>query len=166
MRFLTAVALALVMLWVPVDGVAQRDPLKGLSEVILEVVVDWDDDIRSPSQAQFAQEVERAFELGILMTGLKAIKYDSDHLDTPYLMCSVVMNRAGDMDIVGLSISIALMEGVVPWNRQGLGLDEFGLGKTWDTHWAATVGIPSLDGRDVAETCAEEFELEWRRANN
>ena len=29
MKFLTAVAL--VMLWVPVDGVAQRNPLTGLS---------------------------------------------------------------------------------------------------------------------------------------
>ena len=31
MRFVTAVALAVVMLWVPVDGVAQRNPLTGLS---------------------------------------------------------------------------------------------------------------------------------------
>jgi hypothetical protein len=32
MRFVGAVALALVMLWVPIDGVAQyRNPLKGLT---------------------------------------------------------------------------------------------------------------------------------------
>jgi hypothetical protein len=35
MRFLTAVALAVVMLWVPVDGAAQRQParLKGTTTV-------------------------------------------------------------------------------------------------------------------------------------
>ena len=64
MRFLTAVALALVMLWVPVDGVAQEipNPLKGITELDLSVEVAWDDSITRMSEAELTREVERALD--------------------------------------------------------------------------------------------------------
>ena len=76
MRFLTAVALAAVMLWVPVDGVAQRQPaqLKGTTTVDIEdqVFVGWDELMPSwVSEAQYKVEAQAAFELGILRAGLK-----------------------------------------------------------------------------------------------
>ena len=65
MRFLTAVALALVMLWLPVDGVAQdRDPLKGLTGVNVQGVVEWDDLITNTSRENYTQRFQNAFELG------------------------------------------------------------------------------------------------------
>ena len=66
MRFVSAVALAAVMLWVPVDGVSQelRNPLKGLSTMNHLVSVDWHDEIRSSEQL-FIQDAERAFELAL-----------------------------------------------------------------------------------------------------
>ena len=63
MRFLTAVALAAVMLWVPVDGVAQtptRNPLKGLTTMAHLAGVIWNDGIEGKSEAQYTQELENA----------------------------------------------------------------------------------------------------------
>ena len=37
---------------------------------------------------------------------------------------------------------------------------------TWSTMGVATVGVDNLDGADMGEACAEDFELAWRRANN
>ena len=87
MKFLTAVALALVMLWVPVDAVAQRDPLKGVISVDPQVIVTWSDIITLKSETQFTQEVETALELGLLRAGLKVAP---DVLN--FVNCEIILN--------------------------------------------------------------------------
>jgi hypothetical protein len=116
MRFVSAVALALVMLWVPVDGVAQVDelpnPLRGLTTVDATVFVDWDDRISGKTEEQYTREVERAFELGILRAGLNE---DSDAPN--YLTCStnfITANEAGTL--VAFTRRIVLRE----MNRAGI----------------------------------------------
>ena len=52
MRFVSAVALAAVMLWVPVDGVAQRNPLVGLTAVDTRTLISWDDRITLMTECQ------------------------------------------------------------------------------------------------------------------
>jgi hypothetical protein len=66
MKFLTAVALALVMLWVPVDGVAQIDPMAGLTTVDAVVSVTWSDRIASKSESNYTRQLEDAFRLGLM----------------------------------------------------------------------------------------------------
>ena len=50
--------------------VAQRNPLTSVSTINDIVVVDWDDGIEGKSEAQYTQELENAFELGLLRTGI------------------------------------------------------------------------------------------------
>ena len=161
MRFLTAVALALVMLWVPVDGVAQRDPLKGLTTMSHLVSIDWDDDIEGKSEAQFTQELETAFALGLLRAGVKL----SDDPITPYLHCSTGIAVAGDL--VAIAGNVSYSESVVPWAGPGVASSNDGfVASTWRRSVVATVGHMVLEGTTFGEWCAETFELAWRRANN
>ena len=163
MRFLTAVALAVAMLWVPVDGVAQRNPLTGLTTVDVTVTVDWDDSIEGVSETVFTQEVERALELGILRAGLRE---DSNALN--FLRCNI--NLFSDGGLIIYSREIRLEEMVVPWltvrDGQVASIDNMAFSATWDVGYIGRVGLDNLDGESQGEGCAEAFELEWRRANN
>ena len=173
MRFLAAVALAAVMLWVPVDGVAQefRNPLKGLSTTNHGVVLSWQDMIKT-SEAVFRQEVEDAFELGLLRTG---ITLDQDvggglrcrvdlfvppYDEGPYV---VVSYRVGYIEsVVSLDAVVRFEETL---NDDTI-LEGMLFGETWGLSYLGGVGQDNLSGTHAGEWCAENFELAWRRANN
>ena len=173
MRFIGAVALALVMLWVPVDGVAQRNPLTGLTAMGHLVNVNWHDDI-SMSEAQFTQELETAFELGLLRTGV-TMGEGGGGGTALFCEASLVAPTSGseilDRNLVGAAMSVSLMEGVVlaraAISGNPLNFDEdVQIAETWRAVRAMLVGTNNLSGRDLGEWCAETFELAWRRANN
>ena len=166
MRFITAVTLATVMLWVPVvDGVAQRNPLKGLTTMGHSVLVTWDDRIEGKSEAQYRQELETAFELGLLRTG---IKLDDESLS--YLFCSVRFLPTTEGLTISLALTVEYNEGVVPLEVALSGtatVDEhWQVATTWSADDVGTVGADRLSGTPHGERCAEHFELAWRRANN
>jgi hypothetical protein len=168
MRFLTAVAL--VMLWVPVDGVAQqpRNPLTGLTTTGHLVYVDWDDDIEGKSEAQFTRELETAFELGLLRTGIKLI----DPVEAvDYVYCSVNLLASLDGLTISYSSQTEYREFVVPIGAAilfdvGALEGNVQIASTWDASLVGSVGVNNLSGTALGEWCAEAFELDWRRANN
>ena len=173
MRFLTLVAL-LVMLWVPVDGVAQgrnpRNPLTSVSTIDDIVVVDWDDDIEGKSEAQYTQELENAFELGLLRTGIPLTPGFG-----PKLMCSVNLLENSNTPQVVYSVSLYYREIMVDWGAarrsQDSGdlidiVEDAQMATTWARGSVGIMGLSVLSGRSTGEWCAEAFELEWRRANN
>jgi len=160
MRFLTAVALAAVMLWVPVDGVAQmRNPLTGLSRAGHVVYVQWHDQITRVSEQSFTQEVERAFELGLLRTGITVDEGFGEYGN--YLECDgqVFSHSEDNGNRAAYSYEVSYREIVTVG-----GGSQFAT--TWFTSTLGIVGIDNLSGTDLGEWCAERFELEWRRANN
>ena len=131
MRFLTTVALTLVMLWVPVDGVAQdRHPLKGRYTVSLSTTVIWDDNIEGKSETQFTREVATAFELGVLRAGVK-LSEPGDNPSLPefptlpgfpteqgYLNCKVQLLSATERSVRGLvtyAVAVRYSEPVLPF---------------------------------------------------
>jgi hypothetical protein len=149
-----------------VDGVAQRNPLKGLTTMSHLASVTWDDLIEGKSEAQYTQELETAFELGLLRTG---IKLDTDP-QLGYLYCMVNLIADGDNITFAQSITVEYREEVVP---AGVGLsgtatfdEHWQMATTWRTSFVYIVERNRLSGTDDGETCAEAFELEWRRANN
>jgi len=156
MKFLTAVGLAAVMLWVPVDGVAQeRNPLTGVTSVDPRVIVTWDDRITLQTESQYVRELEDALELGVLRAGLSV-----DSSAPNFLTCrSVLISREGNT--VAYSWRIAFEEIVTVQGSAGTQFAD-----TWSTMGVGTVGVNNLDGASMGERCAEAFELEWRRANN
>ena len=166
MRFLTAVALALVMLWVPVDGVAQEpNPLTGLTTVDVRVFIDWDDDIQH-SEEQYTQQVESAFELGILRSGLK------NESEAPnFLNCTINLLAANDAGTrISYARTVSFEEMVVPWRKLENGrvasFEDVLWADTWSSATVGTVGSDNLNGAGHGQSCAEDFELAWRRANN
>jgi hypothetical protein len=168
MRFLTAGALAAVMFWVPVDGVAQqRNPLVGLSVIDHFVTVDWDDQIRS-SEQKYTQEAERAFELGLLRAG---ITLDEDAATLLGCGANLFAPSTLDGNQVIHSYEVAYREIVVPVGAARTvlpsAIDAYRqFARTWGTGSVGIVGITKLSGTALGEFCAEAFELEWRRANN
>ena len=154
MRFLTAVALALVMLWVPVEGVAQfRDPLKGVTSVDPSMLITWDDRITLKTESQFRRESEDALELGLLRAGLKVDSSASNFLD-----CGVVL-LSRDGNTIAYAWRLDFRELVTLGSMQQWA-------DTWSTGGVQTMGVSNLDGATLGETCAEAFELRWRRDNN
>ena len=166
MKFLTVVALAVVMLWVPVDGVAQdRDPLKGLTGVNVQGVVEWDDLITNINRGNYTQRFQNAFELGIRGVGLRV--GDSDGY--PILRCSnrVLLVDGGRVVVYGLILE--LQEIVVPWQGTGIAeWDKTQYARTWLMKNLLSGGLGELGSTatDLGADCAEIFELGWRRANN
>jgi len=173
MRFLTAVALALVMLWVPVDGVAQEEPpeinipdripLKGLTYLDPEVSIAWHDNIRNQSERQYTQEVEMAFELGLRRAGLN-IDYPP-FLDEPKSFVCAITLVADGVGVAG-SVEVHLIEIGTRFLGRSENVGVQGV-KTWAKSMMFMLSSSSfLDGKEHGEWCAENFELEWRRANN
>ncbi len=152
MKFLTAVAL--VMLWVPVDGVAQIDPMAGLTTVDAVVSVTWDDRIDVSSESNFTRQLEDAFRLGLMRAG---VSLDEDVPN--YLRCSVTLMTTGDVPILAAAYSIELREFVTY-----KGQSQFAT--TWSKMGVYIVGGNKLDGAADGRVCAETFELAWRSANN
>jgi len=162
MKSLSAVALAAVMLWVPVDGVAQRDPLKGVTTVNHLVSIGWDSDITGKTEEQYRQELETAFELGLLRAGVRVTDEPG-----PSLWCSSNVNGSRNGVTVAAGVRVEYREGVVPWAGPGVAsFDDFRMATTWDTSLVLLVGINNLEGTSDGEWCAEQFELAWLRANN
>ena len=154
MRFITAVALALVMLWVPVDGVAQIDPMAGLTTVDAFVSVTWSDRIASKSESNFTRQLEDAFRLGLLRAG---VSLDEDAPN--FLSCDVVLQPTPDGTILAAAYSIELWEFVTYKGQRQFAT-------TWSKMGVYTVGSNKLDGAADGRVCAETFELAWRSANN
>jgi len=90
MRFLTAVAL--VMLWVPVDGVAQErgDPLRGITTVLPVVDLLMDEAVSPEVKEKYDQEIEDAFELGLLRAGLELTPRRGRTGIPPLLICDAM----------------------------------------------------------------------------
>ena len=154
MKFLTAVALALVMLWVPVDGVAQdRNPLKGVTSVDPRVIVTWDDRITFKTESQFLRGSEDALELGLLRAGLRV-----DSSAPNFVTCWVVL-LSRDGNTVSYAWRVAFEELVTIQGQRHFA-------DTWSTMGVVTVGVGNLEGDGLGEDCAEAFELRWRRDNN
>ena len=163
MRFLTLVALP-VMLWVPVDGVAQqRDPLKGLTTTNDLISVTWDSGITGTTEEQYRQELETGFELGLLRAG---VRLTDEALS--FLACSSSVRTAGTSGaMVAASLLVSYREGVVPWAGAGVAsFDDWQIATTWSANAVVTMGINNLEGTSDGEWCAEQFELAWLRANN
>jgi hypothetical protein len=114
MRFLTLVAL-LVMLWVPVDGVAQRNPLTGLTTMYHLIDVAWPSDITGTTEEQYRQELENAFELGLLRAGVRLADEPG-----PYLSCNSTLVVTADGNSAARSRIVEYREAVVPWAGAGL----------------------------------------------
>ena len=172
MRFLTAVALALVMLWVPVDGVAQFHPLTGLLGVGLEVRIQWDNQITQAqvNEAQFTREVEDAFELGIRRLGLEiGIIYDA------YLYCRAQLMAFDNGNVIVFRYEADLRQRVLEHAKAlavGSDLDKM-MGEsfyatTWSKKWVGAVGKDNLRGwgTRIGQNCAEDFAASWRSWNN
>jgi len=161
MKFLTAVALVAVMLWVPVDGVAQaqRNPLTGLTTMGQQVSIQWHDRITRVSEKSFTREAERAFELGLLRIGITLEGDFSD--DGNYLACyGQVFSHPEDNGLrVAYSSEVRYREIVTVG-----GGSQFAT--TWNTSALGIARVDKLSGTDLGEQCAEMFELAWRRANN
>ena len=170
MKFLTAVALALALLWVPVDGVAQefRDPLKGVISVDPQVIVTWSDIITLKSETQFTQEVETAFELGILRAGLKTGKPPEGDPPRP-LGCTLDVRPVNQNTLFVLA-RVSLYEMVVLWEEAELATRGFRgagfLAQSWWEQATNVLPITDLNGTEDGQWCAEQFELAWLRANN
>ena len=154
MRFVTAVALAAVMLWVPVDGVAQIDPMAGLTTVDAVVSVTWDDRIDVSSESNFTRQLEDAFRLGLMRAG---VSLDEDAPN--YLTCTVILKTTGDEATLAAAYSIDLKECVTYKGQRQFGT-------TWSRMGVYSVGSGKLDAEDDGRICAEAFELAWRSANN
>jgi hypothetical protein len=175
---LLVVALAAILLWVPVDGVTQelRNPLRSMTVMDHAVTVTWDNQISS-SEQRFTQEAERAIELGLLRTG---ITLDEDA--GSYLSCSINLLAVNNGNTVIYSHDVSFREPVMPWNSAAYllmnpnAVDQaempdileanYQFADVWGTSSVGTVGINNLSGTSFGEWCAETFELEWRRANN
>ena len=154
MKFLTAVALAAVMLWVPVDGVAQIDPMAGLTTVNTHVRVTWSDRIATKSESKFTRQLENAFRLGLMKAG------GSLDEDSPiFLSCVVVLQANQDRSTIAAAYNTVLSE-LVTYKGQSQFAD------TWSKLGTYIVGGNKLDGEDDGRVCAETFELAWRSANN
>ena len=176
MRFLTAVALALVMLWVPVDGVAQEDyldRLKGIESVKLLVSNTWDDRITGISQDQFRTEIWNNFELGILRGGLKVVDEPIFRLNCKvWLMVGghdgelVVFRREVALEKLVLLLDLAL-EKRGTMTAMDMVDDSFSA-DVWKSGETGQVGMNYLNvaASQIGASCAEDFELAWRRANN
>jgi hypothetical protein len=164
MRFVTPVALAVILLWVPVDGVAQTECLAeeclvGITEV--SVSVSLDELSSAPlleSDAEFLVAAERALELGLLKAGLAVGSLEEDAALIVECQFYVSGNDAG--------------EGIWSW-RTGLTvyaltpeLDTVSPAIIWDVIGLGRGRIDDVYGKDVGTMCAEDFELEWRRVNN
>jgi len=164
MRFVSAVALAAVMLWVPVDGVAQdRNPLAGVTSVDPTVYLTWDDRITLKTESQFDRQAEDALELELLRAGLTV---DPDAPN--FVACTIVLvTREGNS--VAYAWHVAYTERVWPWllppARQG-DPENRQWADTWSQMGTGTVGVSNLEGAEFGRRCAEQFELAWRRANN
>ena len=160
MKFLTAVAL--VMLWVPVDGVAQRNPLTGLSTMGQQVSVQWNALVTRVSEESFTQEAERALELGLLRSGIPLSGTDFG-ADGQYLECDghIFSHPDDNGRIVSHTYQAKYWERVRPIVGGG---SQYAI--TWSRSGLASLGVNNLSGTDLGEWCAETFELEWRRANN
>jgi hypothetical protein len=97
MRFLTAVALALVMLWVPVDGVAQQSALqdhpqlRGISRVFSRVSLSMTESIPEERVAEFEEEIQDAFDLGLLRAGIELNQQDPERLGPVLLICEALV---------------------------------------------------------------------------
>ena len=154
MRFVTAVALAAVMLWVPVDGVAQIDPMAGLTTVNAVVSVTWSDRITTKSESNFTRQLEDAFRLGLLRAG---VSLDEDAPN--YLTCTVILKTTGDEATLAAAYSIDLKEFVTYKGQRQFGT-------TWSRMGVYSVGSGKLDPEIDGKDCAETFELAWRSANN
>ena len=179
MRFLTAVALALVMLWVPVDGVAQQsalqdDPLRGTSRVFSRVLLSMTESIPEERVAEFEEEIQDAFDLGLLRAGIELNQQDPERLGPVLLNCeALVLLAAG---IPGTSVPYMLvtsgvyLEEIMPAEAR---LDpvppgtNFWLVQTWkglrDLRYQP---LPDFSGTEIGEFCADQFLTAWRRANN
>jgi hypothetical protein len=152
MRFLTAVAL--VMLWVPVDGVAQIDPMAGLTTVDAVVSVTWSDRITTKSESNFTRQLEDAFRLGLMRAG---VSLDEDAPN--FLVCVVVLQANPDGTTIAAAYRTVLRE-LVTYKGQRQFAD------TWSQLGTYIVGGNNLDGEEDGRACAEKFELAWRSANN
>jgi len=169
MRFLTAVALALVMLGVPVDGVAQRNPLTTVSQINNVVVVIWDDDIEGNSEAQFTQEIENAFELGLLRTGIRLTPGYG-----PKLQCLVHTMQIPNDPRIAYSIGVSYHEVMVDWGsarRSRESGDPIDAGDsqivaTWSESTVGYMGKDVFSGTPLGEWCIEGFEIARFRASN
>ena len=113
MRFLTAVAL--VMLWVPVDGVAQRNPMAGLTTVNAIVSVTWNDRIASKSESNFTRQLEDAFRLGLMRAG---VSLDEDAPN--FLSCVVVLQANPDGTTIAAAYRTVLTEFVTYKGQRSL----------------------------------------------
>ena len=173
MRFLTAVALAVVMLWVPVGGVAQgyTERLKGITEISQQVVpavlMTWWGKRDLPAGINgYLRTVEETFELGLMRTGLKLIEpLRADHS----LYCQIEINGPTTTDWVIRSLWLELWEWVevtdINGNPERLNV------RTWKGSGSVKSGsratvLNLMNGKADGELCVETFELEWRRANN
>ena len=152
MRFLTAVAL--VMLWVPVDGVAQIDPMAGLTTVDAVVSVTWNDRIASKSESNYTRQLEDAFRLGLMRAGVSL-----DEAAPNFLSCNVVLLPSQDASLIAAAYRIVLREFVTYKGQRQLA-------DTWSQMGTFIVGGNNLDGENDGRNCAEVFELAWRSANN
>ncbi len=158
MRFIAAVTVAAVLFLTPVDGMAQGiDHLKGLTSVDPRVYVTWDDRITLKTESQFERQAETALELGLLRAGLRV-----DTTAPNFLNCEVVV-IVSDLEKQGNSVSYAWS---VAFRERLFRAGEGVWADTWSTMGVVTVGINNLDGETLGESCSEEFELAWRRANN
>ena len=150
---------------------AQRNPLTGLTAMGHLVSLEWDDDIRM-SEAQYTQELETAFELGLLRAGVTV--GEGGGAGTA-LLCHVQMSvptaEILGGNIVSTSINVSLMAGVVLASVAISGntldfLKDVQIAETWRISSVGTVGAGRLSGAYPGQWCAETFELAWRRANN
>ena len=148
--------LVVALLCVPVDGVTQErtDPLKGVTSVYPRVGVGWDDRITLKTESQYRRQAEDAFDLGLLRAGLRL-----DPESFKVLTCKVAL-----LSSEGRVAYAWLLEFQEPVTR--VGVQEISYGTTWSLHGVASSGVSNLDGARLGETCAEQFELAWRRANN
>jgi len=168
MRFIGAVALAVAMLWVPVDGVAQtecfaEECLVGITEVSVSLSLDNFSSVPLlESDAEFLAAAERALELGLFRAGLSVGRFEDDVIDfvRPVVGCQFYVsgNDAGEgiwswrtaLMVYALTPKLDIASPAIIWDVIGLGSGR----------------IDDIHGRVVGTQCAEDFELEWRRANN
>jgi len=126
----------------------------GLTTVDAVVNVTWDERISGMSESNFTRQLEDAFRLGVMRTGVRL-----DQSAPNYLQCSIVLQFNTRGTTIAAAYEVRLREFVTYKGQRQMAV-------TWSKLGVYIVGGSNLDPEYDGRECAETFELAWRSANN
>jgi hypothetical protein len=138
----------------PVLGQIQTPVLQGVDSVAALVLVTWGAQNSPITGTQYENQLRDAFELGLLRAGLRL---EATGVPDGVILCTVV---AVGSPTIGYAVSVEFKEPVFDEDTF-----ERRIATTWSYMQAMAGGQQSIDGGEEGTWCAEQFEIEWRKAN-